>query len=134
LGEPLPFRVQLADLVRRQWLPFALVVLMAFLALWEALARSLGMAQQAAMLPTVLANVAMIGCSLWLMAVGLREDRGLPFAAGVGYFLLWAVLRYADLFGAFGGMLGAAVMFFLCGATLFGVALYWRRRKEVRHA
>ena len=36
--------------------------------------------------------------------------------------------------GAFGGLLGASLMFFLCGATLFGVALYWRRRKEVRRA
>jgi hypothetical protein len=45
--------------------------------------------------------------------------------------LLWAVLRYVDLFGAFGGMLGAALVFFICGAVLFGVALYWRNRKAV---
>jgi hypothetical protein len=83
----------------------------------------------AALLPTILANVAMVGCAFWLMRIGLREDRGRPFAAGVLYFLLWAVLRYADLFGDFGGMLGAALMFFLCGAALFGVASYWRHRK-----
>jgi hypothetical protein len=113
---------QLADLMRRQWLPFVLVVLMVFLALWESLVCT-------ALVPTILANVAMIGCGVWLIAVGLREDRGRPFAAGVLYLLLWAVLRYIDLFGEFGGLLGAALMFFLCGTTLFGVALYWRKRK-----
>jgi hypothetical protein len=85
------------------------------------------------LIPTVLANVAVIALALWLMQVGLSEDRGLPFTAGVLLFLLWAVLRYIDLFGDFGGMLGASLMFFLCGATLFGVAQYWRRRKGVRH-
>jgi hypothetical protein len=129
-----PFSARVADLVRRQWLPFVLVLLMALLALWESLARWLGAAELAALVPTVLANVAMIGCGLWLIAVGLREDRGRPFTAGVLYILLWAVLRYVDLFASFGGMLGASLMFFLCGATLFGVALYWRQRKGGRHA
>jgi uncharacterized membrane protein len=126
-SEPMPFSEQFAGLMRRQWLPFVLVVLMAFLALWESLART-------ALVPTLLANVAMIGCGVWLIAAGLREDRGRPFAAGVLHLLLWAVLRYVDLFGAFGGLLGAALVFFLCGATLFSVALYWRRRKEGCHA
>jgi hypothetical protein len=31
-------------------------------------------------------------------------------------------------------MVGAALMFFLFGAALFGVALLWRRRKETGHA
>jgi hypothetical protein len=39
-----------------------------------------------------------------------------------------------DLFGDFGGMLGAAMMFFMCGGALFGVARYWQGRKEVRYA
>ncbi|MGE3818749.1 MAG: DUF2157 domain-containing protein [Isosphaeraceae bacterium] len=81
--------------------------------------------------PTIAANLAMLALAFWLMRLGLRDDRGLPFSVGVGYFLLWTMLRYFDLFGDFGGMLGAALMFFLCGAALFGVALYWRRRKEV---
>jgi hypothetical protein len=121
-------------MVRRQWLPFGVVLLMAFLSLWSTVSRPIELiGHRAALLPTVLANAAMIACALWLMRVGLREDRGRPFAAGVLYFLLWALLRYFDLFGDFGGMLGAALMFFLCGATLFGVAMYWRRRKEIRH-
>ena len=65
--------------------------------------------------PVAVVNVMMIALALWLMRVGLREDRAGPFAAGVLYFLLWAVLRYADLFSGVGGMLGAAVMFLLCG-------------------
>jgi uncharacterized membrane protein len=133
LRESAPFFADLTALLRRTWLPFALVVFMVVLPLWELLFRPMSAADLTAMVPTILANVAMIGCGLWLIVVGLREDRGRPFAAGVLYFLLWAVLRYADLFGDFGGMLGAAMMFFLCGATLFGVAWYWRQRKEVRH-
>jgi hypothetical protein len=31
-------------------------------------------------------------------------------------------------------MLGAALMFFLCGAALWTVATFWGKRKEVRHA
>jgi uncharacterized membrane protein len=119
------------SLLHRQWLPLGLVLLMVVLSLWNALLPIVW--EPEPLLPTILANIAMIACSLWLIGVGLHEDRGLPFAAGVAYFLLWAVLRYIDLFGDFGGMLGAALMFFLCGAVLFGVALYWRRRKEVRH-
>jgi hypothetical protein len=48
--------------------------------------------------------------------------------------LLWAVFRYADLFTGVGGMLGASLMFFLCGAALFGMARFWAHRKELGHA
>ena len=94
----------------------------------------LGLAALMALLPTVLVNAAMVAGAFWLMQIGLRDDRGRPFAAGVGYFLLWAVLRYVDLFRNFGGMLGAALMFFTCGGVLFAVARYWQGRKEVRYA
>src|SRR5205823_5157934 len=69
-----------------------------------------------------------LAVAFWLMTVGLREDRGLPFTAGVLYFLLWAMLRYIDLFG--GNMLGAACMFFLCALVIASVALFWHRRKK----
>jgi uncharacterized membrane protein len=111
---------------RRRWLPMGFTLFLAFLAFYEILVNE-------PLLPTILANIAMVVLALWLIQVGLREDRGRPFTAGVLYFLLWAVLRYIDLFGDLGGMLGASAMFFLCGATLFGVATYWRRRKVVRH-
>ncbi len=130
----LPFYDQVKEFVQRQWLPISLLLLMVALALWESISRISGSKDQAAIVPTVLANLAMLGCGLWLITLGLREDRGPPFAAGVFYFLLWTVLRYVDLFGDYGGMLGAALMFFLCGAALFGVALFWRKRKGARHA
>jgi hypothetical protein len=135
--DALSLREEVIALGRRQWLPVGLVGLMTFLSLWEAASHGIGnefdQRTKLALTPTVLANAAMIPCALWLMRVGLREDRGQPFAAGVLYFLFWIVLRYIDLFGDAGGMLGAAVMFFLCGAGLFGVALFWRQRKEVPH-
>jgi uncharacterized membrane protein len=107
----------------RQWLPLGLVLLMTLLSTWVAVVEE-------PLLPTILANVGMLASAWWLIALGLREDRGRPFAAGVLYFLLWAVLRYIDLFGDFGGMLGGAFMFFLCGVALFVVSLYWRHRKQ----
>ena len=125
---------QMRGVFRRQWFPTCLLVFMALFPLWRIPALILKDAIGAALVPTFAANCAMIVCAFWLMSAGLREDRIKPFAGGVIYFLLWAVLRYVDLFGDFGGMLGASLMFFLCGATLLGVALYWRRRKEMRHA
>ena len=134
MEQPDSLLVRMSRLVRRHWFPACLLLFMAFLPLWYAPDRSSSAQSRAALASTVLANFAMIGCAFWLMNTGLREDRLRPFAAGVLYFLLWAILRYVDLFGDFGGMLGAASMFFLCGAILFSVALYWRRRKEIRHA
>jgi hypothetical protein len=107
----------------RQWLPLGLVLLMTLLSAWVAL-------MEGPLLPTVLANLAMLAAAVWLISVGLREERGRPFAAGVLYFLLWAVLRYIDLFGEIGGMLGGALMFLLCAAALFGVSQLWRQRKQ----
>jgi hypothetical protein len=132
--ESIPFIEQARVIVHRQILPCAMLLLMVVLALWDSVGRKLGIREQSIILPTVLANIAMLGCAIWLIMLGLREDRGLPFAAGVCYFMLWTILRYVDLFGEFGGMLGASLMFFLCGAVLFGVALYWRKRKEVHDA
>jgi uncharacterized membrane protein len=111
-------------IVASQWLPLALLGSFALLAVLATMAPE-------SWLPTVAANIAMVAVALWLIRFGLAEDRGRAFGAGVAYLLLWAVLRYADLFGAFGGMLGASLMFFLCGGALTGVALYWRKRKAV---
>jgi uncharacterized membrane protein len=122
-----PF-ARLYEVLRRQWFPFGLVLVMAALSVLTAIAPG------ASLLATILANVAMIAFAIWLMRVGLREERGPLFAAGVIYFLIWSVCRYIDLFGDAGGMLGAALMFFLCGAALFGLAMFWGKRKERRHA
>jgi uncharacterized membrane protein len=121
------------SVIQRQKVPLGIALLMAALPLLATAGRTPGVPSSGALSSTVLVNVAMVAGAFWLMQVGLREDRGRPFGAGVLYFLLWAVLRYVDLFGS-GGMVGAAMMFFGCGAVLFGVARYWQGRKEVRYA
>ena len=63
----------------------------------------------------------------------MRAEYGASEEEFVILFVGWAVMRYIDLFGDFGGLLGASLMFFLCGAALFGLVMYWRRRKEVRN-
>jgi uncharacterized membrane protein len=133
-GRSQPGATRWRSVATRQAIPMGLTLLMALLPLIAAAGRSWSGAQLAALVPTVLINVAMLAGAFWLMQVGLQEDRGRPFSAGVLYFLLWAVLRYVDLFGDFGGMLGAALMFFMCGGALFAVARYWQGRKEVRYA
>jgi uncharacterized membrane protein len=122
-----PF-ARLVEILRRQWVPFGLLLVMVALALLSFTS------QEGLLAATVAANIGMIAFAIWLMRVGLREEQGRLFAAGVLYFLLWSVLRYVDLFGEAGGMLGAALMFFLCGAGLFGLATYWGKRKEIGHA
>ena len=119
-------RARWCETARRQWLPVGLLSLMMFLFVWWLL-------DSGPLLPTILANVAMIVLGFWLIGTGLREDSGRTFAAGVVYLLVWAVMRYIDLFGDFGGMLGAAGMFLACGVALFAVAWFWRHRKEVQH-
>ncbi len=115
---------RLIAVFRQQWVPAGMAFWMALMAL-----SSYGGAE-GRLAVTVMANVAMIVFAIFLMRVGLREERGRLFSAGVAYFLLWAICRYVDLFGDKGGMLGAAMMFLACGAALFGLAAFWGRRKE----
>jgi len=122
------------DIRRRQWLPLTMVALMVGLALWSILwAEQRPRPEEAVWPPTLAANAAMVALAVWLMWIGLRDDRGVPFTAGVLYFLLWMVLRYIDLFGAMGGMLGASLMFFLCGCGLLGMVAFWQKRKQVQY-
>ena len=124
---------RLLAVLRAQGLPAGLALALAFMALWSAARLAGGGKEHDWVVPLVVANVANIALALWLMRVGIRDDRGLPFAFGVVCFVLWAVCCYCHLFGNFGGMLGAALMFALCGAALLGLGMYWRKRKEVRH-
>jgi uncharacterized membrane protein len=119
---------RLIDLGRRQWVPLGLGLAAVAMGFTDVIAQG-----QTAWLSTGIANIAMIALAVWLMHVGVHEEQGLAFAAGVGYFLLWSILRYVDLFAEAGGMLGAAGMFFLCGLALLGLSILWRRRKELRH-
>jgi uncharacterized membrane protein len=116
----------LKETATRQRVAVGITLLMAFFSLWYNLVRE-------PITPTILANIAMLIFGIWLMLVGLREDRGRPFSAGVLYFLMWTTMRYIDLFGDIGGMLGGAGFFFACRAFLFGMAYFWKHRtkKEV---
>lgn len=70
-------------------------------------------------------NVLMVLFSVVMMYFGIRRNRMHTFLFGVLYFLLWMILRYTDLFGDFGGMPGAALMFFLCAVFFFGLSYVW---------
>ncbi|MCU0707578.1 MAG: DUF2157 domain-containing protein [Pirellula sp.] len=109
------------QILRGYYVPTSLWLLMVILLLWNYFIRE-------PFFLTIVANAAMIAFALWLMSVGLREEKGQTFAAGVAFLLFWAVLRYVDLFGDYGGMLGAALIFFFCGGVLFGFAVFWRNR------
>ncbi len=125
---------------QRFWLPAGLVVMFGGLSLWSLLSgfersqygRGSGLDHWTwpVLVPVLITNVATVTMAVWLMRVGLREDRGRPFGGGVVLFLAWAIARYVDLFGEIGGMIGASLMFFLCGVGLFGLARFWSHRKE----
>ena len=116
----------------RQWLPLSMVVLMFLMPVWYAALHEPNMFDESwiTLPPTILANLAMLALAFWLLLIGLREERGFPFAAAVVYFLLWALMRYIDLFSEAGGMLGASCMFFTTGAVIFGGAMFWHRHKK----
>ncbi len=77
------------------------------------------------------ANVLMVAFAFWMIHVGLREDRGRPFTAGVIYFFLWTILRYIDLFG--GNMLGAAMMFFSLWRNALRRGFLLEKSKELKN-
>lgn len=126
------------------WMPVGLVLLYAVLSFWSGLmglndtsntypyrnSDASSLWSMTLLFPCLLTNIATVALAIWLMKVGLREDRGKPFFGGVVLFLAWAIARYVDLFGGIGGMLGAAIMFLLCGVGLFSLARYWGQRKE----
>jgi uncharacterized membrane protein len=116
----------------RQWLPLSMVALMFLMPVWYAMLHDPHVQgdRSIVLAPTILANLAMLALAFWLLLVGLREERGFPFAGSVLYFLLWALMRYIDLFSDAGGMLGASCMFFVAGAIIFSGALYWHRHKK----
>jgi len=116
----------------RQWLPLSMVALMCLMPIWYAMLHEPNVRGENSdvLVPTIFANLAMLALAFWLMQIGLREERAFPFAAAVMYFLLWALMRYIDLFSDAGGMLGASCMFFVTGAVIFGAAMYWQRLKK----
>ncbi len=119
---------RLQDLAGRQWVPLGACLGAVAMGFCDAAGAS-----DTAWATTIFANLAMLVLAIWLMHVGLRDERGLVFTAGVVYFLVWSLSRYVGLFRQ-GGLLGAAGMFFLCGLALFGLSILWRRRKDFRRA
>lgn len=104
------------DIRQRQWIPLsfaAVIAVLTLLPVFSDIGQVLGL---------IIANAAMIALAVWLMWVGLRDDRGQPFVAGIAYFLVWMFARYTDLFGIEGGMLGAAALFATCGLLIGGFA------------
>ncbi|NBR06158.1 MAG: DUF2157 domain-containing protein [Planctomycetes bacterium] len=77
----------------------------------------------------LISNLLMLGYSAVMMDEGLKCNSSPRFFLGVGSFLLWTIVRYFDLFGDFGGMLGASLLFFLSSLLLIGLAFFWRKRK-----
>jgi hypothetical protein len=81
----------------------------------------------------LIANGLMLVYSAIMMDEGLKTNSTPRFFLGVGTFLLWTILRYFDLFGDHGGMLGASLLFFISSIALIGLAFFWRKRKVVIH-
>ena len=75
------------------------------------------------------ANVLIVWLAVGLIWDGLKRSHGDWFWYGVVFFMLWAVIRYADLFSEVGGMLGAAAIFLFCGLFMFGIAYVWTTRQ-----
>lgn len=137
-----PFQVML----RRHWMPLSMMLFVAGTCLWHSMyelpapcyynynyAPWLDRSFTITLIPALTANALILVFSIWMIRVGLREENGRIFAGGVILTLAVAVMRYIDLFEKAGGMIGAALMFFLCGTVLFGVARFWQTRKSQRN-
>ena len=119
------------DSVRRRWFAITLVGSLMLMAVWSL---AISDSTVSSSMPIVVANLVTLAMALYLVKVGEQEERTRPFAAGVLMFLMWALVRYIDLFGDAGGMLGAAIVFMLCGGGLVVVANFWsRKRRSLEH-
>ncbi|MCL2745252.1 MAG: GDYXXLXY domain-containing protein, partial [Planctomycetaceae bacterium] len=75
-------------------------------------------------------NAIIFILAIRLIVVGLRQERSDSFWSGVMFFLLWAIVRYVDLFSGIGGMLGAAAIFMFCGLFMLGIVYVWTTRRH----
>ena len=115
------------DSLRRRWFAIILVGSLMLMSVWSL---AISDSTAASMLPILVGNVVTLGMALYLVKVGEQEERTRPFAAGVLMFLMWALVRYIDLFGESGGLLGAALVFALCGGGLVIVGNFWSRKRR----
>ena len=79
-------------------------------------------------------NLLIVWLAIGLIWNGLKRERGGWFWFGVVFFMLWAVIRYVDLFSDVGGMLGAAAIFLFCGLFMFGIVYVWATRRTRIHS
>lgn len=114
---------RLPAVFQRLLLPLVVNLLMSLLAFWSGIVGD-------PLLPTLMTNLIMLSFGIWLLLLGIREERGRPFAAGILYVLLWTTIRYFDLFGSVGGMPGAAALFFAAGGFLFASAWFWKNHRN----
>ena len=75
------------------------------------------------------ANLMMLAFIIWMIYTGLKRESTTLFFSGVGFFLVWMVIRYIDLFSGFGGMLGASAVFFFCACVLLAIVYFWAKRR-----
>ncbi len=115
------------DSLRRRWFAIILVGSLMLMSIWSL---TVSDSTAASLLPIIVANLVTLGMALYLVKVGEHEERTRPFAAGVLMFLMWAMVRYIDLFGDSGGLLGAALVFALCGGGLVIVGNFWSRKRR----
>ena len=81
-----------------------------------------------AMLFAVAVNLLALLSAIVLIQEGLRRGLSQFFYSGIALVLALAVMRYLDLFGDY---LGAAAMFLVAAAVLYGAARYWRRQQRL---
>ena len=79
----------------------------------------------AAWLFVVAVNLLALLSAIVLIQEGLKRGLTQYFYSGIVLILLLALMRYLDLFGDY---LGAAAMFLVAAAVLYGAARFWRRQ------
>ncbi len=70
-------------------------------------------------------SAASLIVGIWLILMGVRQDRAWSFFGGVCYVLLFVLVRWMDLIG---DMLSSAAIFFAAAFILMGTAHYGRKR------
>ena len=75
----------------------------------------------------VAVNLLALLSAIVLIQEGLKRGLTQYFYSGIVLILLLALMRYLDLFGDY---LGAAAMFLVAAAVLYGAARFWRRQQN----
>lgn len=86
------------------------------------------LSREDAALFAVAVNLLALLSAIVLIQEGLRRGLSQFFYSGIALVLALAVMRYLDLFGDY---LGAAAMFLVAAAVLYGAARYWRRQQRL---